>query len=389
MQKYSIKDLTLNQKKVFLRLDLNLPLDKNYVISDTTRLEKALPTIRYLLKNKAKVAIFSHLGRPKSNQDGNLSLKPVAAILEKYLNEKVVFVSKIEPNEINDLLDKPSNKVLLLENTRFYPQEKNNEQKFCHDLAAIFDIYVNDSFGTAHRKEATSYGIAKLFKEPACGFLMKEELTNLSNLITEPKRPFVAILGGAKIKDKIPILKKLVNIADAILIGGGMSYTFLKSQGIKIGNSLLDEDNLLFAKKCLQKYPKKIFLPSDHIATSNLENNANILQCQEIPNGKLGVDLGEQTLDIYCKIINTAQTIFWNGPLGVVEIEPFDKGTKVVAQAVAKNSGFSVIGGGDSISIINKLNLADKISHISTGGGAALKFIAGENLPAIEVLKDK
>lgn len=389
MLKYSIEDLDLFGKKVFLRLDLNLPLDKHGKISDTTRLQKSLPTIKRLLEKKAKVVIFSHLGRPQ-NREQKFSLRQVALKIEDFLKQKVIFAPEIEKTKLAPIINNLQNsEVVLAENTRFYPQEKANDPTFCKSLASLFDLYINDSFGTIHRKEASNYGIAKCFATPSCGFLVQTEIQNLSKLLQKPAQPFVAILGGAKIKDKIPLIQNLIPLVDTILIGGGMAYTFLKARGETIGNSIVDNSSLDFSKELLKNYGNKICLPSDHIVTNELKKCSDFANCDKISAEKLGVDLGQKTIKKYKDTIKMAKTIFWNGPLGVTEIKPFDNASNEIAKAVAKSNSFSVIGGGDSVLTVTKLGIQEKISHISTGGGAALEFIANKELPGISVLKNK
>ncbi len=380
----NLPDLT--NKKVFLRLDLNFPLDNKGIVSDTTRLQKALPTLKYLFQKKAKVAIFSHLGRPKNAADKHLSLEPISEILTEQLKRKVIFVKKLE--ELNDAITNLSpSEILLMENLRFFAAEKKNDSLFCENLASSFDYFVNDSFGTAHRKEASNYGLPQYFNTPVYGFLIQKELEKLSKLIHNPPKPFVAIFGGAKLKDKIAILENLAPKMDSILVGGGMAYTFLKVQGKEIGNSLLDKEHLKSAEILLKKYAAKIFLPQDHLVVDKLETNACYSKMEEILKNKIAVDIGEKTVRVYQQQIAKAKCIFWNGPMGVLEIAPFEKGTHQITRAIANSSAFSVIAGGDSILSVNKLDLEEKISHISTGGGAAMKFLEGEELPAIAVLK--
>ena len=387
---YFVEDLpnNLSNKKIFLRLDLNFPLDNKGVVSDTTRLQKALPSLKYLFQKNAKVAIFSHLGRPKSAADKHLSLEPISKILAEELKRKVIFVKDLEKlkNAINNL--SPS-EIILMENLRFFAAEKKNDSLFCKNLADSFDYFVNDSFGTAHRKEASNYGLPQHFSTPVYGHLIQKEMEQLSKLLRNAPRPFVSIFGGAKLEDKIAILKNLAPKMDAILVGGGMAYTFLKVQGKEIGNSLLDKKHLKSAEILLKKYAAKIFLPQDHLVVDKLETGSCYSYVAEIPKAKIAVDIGEKTLKIYQQQITKAKCIFWNGPLGVLEIAPFEKGTHQITRAIADSSAFSVVAGGDSILAIKQLDLAKKISHISTGGGAAMKFLEGEELPAISILKKR
>ena len=383
MDKYSVENLELAQKKVFLRVDFNLPLDTNNQFSDLTRLVASLPTIQYLLEKGASIAIFSHLGRPQGKET-RLSLEPLATILAKKLTKKVFFCPSMSIRNIKEAIS--NNKIVLVENTRFFPEEQNPNQEFCRVLARLFDHYVNDSFGTAHRKEASNYAIARCFKTPACGLLIKKELANMSFLLNTPPTPFIAILGGSKLKDKIAAIQNLINLVDKLLLGGGMAYTFLQILGKPIGRSIVDKEHFSTVEKLLKNYQEKIILPQDHLVSSKI--GAETTYVQEIPTNKMGVDIGRRTILQYAELIHTAKTIFWNGPLGVFEVTACANGTFSVARAVASSDAVQFIGGGDSILAINKLNLVNKIRHLSTGGGAAIEFVSGKILPAIEVLKD-
>lgn len=384
MQKYTLQDLELKDKKVFLRVDFNLPLDENGSFSDFTRLKKTLPTINYILKKGASLAIFSHLGRPKGQQK-KFSLAPLAEILAQKIHQKVVFCPSMQAVAICKALK--NSKVVLVENTRFFAAEKSMHAEFCESLAQVFDHYINDSFGTAHRKEASNYAIARYFQTPACGLLIKKELASMNFLLQNPERDFVAILGGAKVKDKIGVIENLLQLVDYLLLGGGLAYTFLKVMGKEVGKSMVDEQQLATTEKLLKNYSSQILVPQDHLSAREIGDEVS--SCEEIPKNQMGLDIGKKTINSYCKVIAGAKTIFWNGPLGVFEVPALAKGTFAIAQAVAKSSAFQVIGGGDSILATNRLGLADSIKHISTGGGAAIEFIAGKTLPAIEVLKNK
>ncbi len=383
-----VEDLpNLTHKKVFLRLDLNFPLDNKGVVSDTTRLQKALPTLQYLLEKKAKIVIFSHLGRPKGATDQHLSLEPVSKILAAQLKRKVIFIKELKAlnKAINSMA---ASEVILMENIRFFAEEKKNDAEFCENLASFFDYFVNDSFGTAHRKEASNYGIPQYFEKPVCGFLIQKEMQQLKKLLHSPAKPFIAVFGGSKLKDKISILENLAPKIDSIFLGGAMAYTFLKAQGKEIGNSLLDKEHLKFAEKFLKKHADKIFLPQDHLVVDKLETNAPHYQTEEIPKNKMAVDIGKKTCEMYSQQIAKAKSIFWNGPLGVLEIAPFEKGTHNITLAIADSPAFSVIAGGDSLVSVKKLGVEKKISHISTGGGAAMKFLEGNELPALSIFKN-
>lgn len=384
MQKYSVLDLNLKKKKVFLRVDFNLPLDKMGKFSDFTRLEKSLPTICYILEQGANLAIFSHLGRPQG-QEKKLSLSPLVEILAQKINTPVAFCMNMEASAIQKKLT--NNRVVLVENTRFFPEEKIMPEEFCQSLAKIFDYYVNDSFGTAHRKETSNYGVARYFQTPACGLLIKKELESMSFLLKQPTKPFLAILGGAKIKDKIAAVQNLIKVVDNIFIGGGMAYTFLKVLGHSVGKSIVDSEHFAGVEQLLKKYPEKILLPQDHIVATEI--GGEVIASKEIAPQQMALDIGENTIKHCLQLVAKAKTIFWNGPLGVFEIPSCAQGTFAIAKAVAKSNAFQVIGGGDSVLAINQLQLADKIQHISTGGGASIELISGKTLPALKVLKDK
>ena len=347
--KCSIEDLpALTNKRIFLRLDLNFPLDNKGVVSDTTRLQKALPTLQYLLEKKAKIVIFSHLGRPKGVTDKHLSLEPVSKILVEHLKRKIIFIKELKAlnKAINSMA---ASEVILMENIRFFAGEQKNDSLFCKNLAESFDYFVNDSFGTVHRKEASNYGVAQYFENAVCGFLIQKEMQQLKKLLHSPAKPFIAIFGGSKLKDKISILENLAPKIDSIFLGGAMAYTFLKAQGKEIGKSLLDKEHLKFAETFLKKHSDKIFLPQDHLVVDKLETNAIHSYVTEIPKDKMAVDIGKKTCKIYSQQIAKAESIFWNGPLGVLEIAPFEKGTENITFAIAGSPAFSVIAGGDSL----------------------------------------
>lgn len=390
--KKTIKDIDVANKTVFLRVDFNVPLDESGMITDDTRIRVELPTIRYLLQHNAKVIICSHLGRPNGEKNPKYSLLPVAKYLVKELLGRVFFASDCIGPEVatKAKLLKPG-EVLLLENVRFYKEEENNDPIFAKKLASLADIYVDDAFGTAHRKHASNYGVAKLLPN-AVGFLMGKEINAIKSVIDNPDRPLVAILGGAKVSDKIQLLNHLVEKCNTLLIGGGMAYTFLKAEGYEIGDSLVDDEKIDTAKEILQKAKEnnvKIVLPVDFLCATEFSPNAKAKKFKtSIPAGYQGLDIGPKTIKLFKKEILIANSIIWNGPLGVSEFKNFSKGTVAIAKLVLKFKGKAVIGGGDSVSAIKKVGNTDKIYHVSSGGGASLKLMAGESLPGVDVIED-
>jgi len=391
--KKSIKELDVKGKKVLLRLDLNVPLNKQTgEISDDTRIMESLSTINYLCENGAKLIVCSHLGRPEGI-DKKYSLKVVAEKLGKLVKNTVLFA---EDTVGKDAKAKAKNlaegEILVLENLRFDKREEENDEKFCKELASLADIYVNDAFGTAHRKHASTYGVAKLLPN-AVGFLMNKEIKVISQILENPQRPFVAILGGAKIKDKIPVIENLIGKADAILVGGGMAYTFQKALGGSVGTSLVDEEKIELAKKLIEKAKEnnvEFVLPIDNMYAAEFSNDSKAKRCVagQIPDGFMGLDIGPKTAKLFSKYIKKAGTIVWNGPLGVFEFSKFAKGTNKIAKAIAKSKGFSFIGGGDSASAVVKSGFAKQVSHISTGGGASLNMLEGKILPGVDVIAE-
>lgn len=390
--KKSIKDLEVKGKKVLLRLDLNVPLNKTTgEISDDTRIMESLSTINYLCENGAKLIICSHLGRPEG-VDKKYSLKVVADKLGMILKNKVTFaedtVGKDAKAKVKAMEE---GEIVLLENLRFDEREEANDEKFCKELAALADIYVNDAFGTAHRKHASTYGVAKLLPN-AVGFLMSKEIKVINQILEAPQKPFVAILGGAKIKDKIPVIENLIGKADTILVGGGMAYTFQKALGGNVGKSLIDEEKIELAKELIEKAKKnnvEFVLPVDTMcATEFADTKAKKFPATAIPDDFMGMDIGPKTVKIFKKYIKNAGTIVWNGPLGVFEFKNFAKGTNKVAKAIGKTKAFSFIGGGDSASAIIKSGYAKEVSHISTGGGASLSMLEGKVLPGVDIIEE-
>ena len=388
----SIRDLDLNHKRLFIRVDFNVPLEKNpqgeMQITSDKRIKASLPTIKYALDHGAGVILASHLGRPKGKPNPEMSLKPPAARLQELLGRPV----KMAPDCVGPAVEamKPApGEVLLLENLRFHPEEEKNDPRFAKKLAALCDVYVNDAFGSAHRAHASTEGMIQFVPKAAAGLLMEQELKYLGMATRTPARPCIAILGGAKVSDKIEVIENLGKIVDRLLIGGAMAYTFLKAQGKPTGNSLVEEDKVDLAKNLLQHLGNKLLLPVDHVVVSEIRADAPNEAVETIPAGKIGVDIGPKTMDAYAHAISGAKTIIWNGPMGIFEKPPFDKGTVAVARAVAQSGATSVVGGGDSEKAVKAAGVADKISHVSTGGGASLEFLAGIELPGVAALEKR
>jgi len=399
MQKKIVKDLKGNQlvgKRVLVRVDFNVPLNEELEITDDTRIKAALSTIKYLTSHQAKVILMSHLGRPKGKVVEKLRLDPVAKRLSELLEQEVKKLNDCIGEEVEKVVSNMrKGEVVLLENLRFHPEEEKNDYEFSKKLANLADIFVNDAFGTAHRAHASTVGVARMLPSYA-GFLIAKEIEVLSNLIENPERPFVVLLGGAKISGKIEIVQNLLSIADRILIAGGMSYTCLAALGYEVGNSLLEEYDLEIVKKMLKKAEEKgnkILLPVDLVITKEVLEKAEskLFEIDNIPKDGIGVDLGERSLIKFEKEIKKAKTVFWNGPVGVFEIKKYAKGTNRIAKILADMQGkaVTIIGGGDSIAAIENAGLAAKMTHISTGGGASLEFLGGKKLPGIEVLPEK
>jgi len=404
MKKLTIRDLDLAHKHVFMRVDFNVPLsDDGREITDDTRIRETLPTLEYALRHKAKLILASHLGRPKGKPTPKYSLRPLVdrlrMLLDHHLGEQVNVA--FSPNCVGELATElsrqlESGQVLLLENLRFHPQEEANDPKFAAELASLCEIYVNDAFGSAHRAHASTEGITHFVKKSAAGLLMEKELTWMSKALDEPAKPFVAILGGAKVSDKIDVIDNLLSKVDSILIGGGMAYTFLKAKGQEVGKSLLEADKIEVAKDALAKAEEKggrFLLPVDHVLADKFAADAKTQIFEgdgPFPSEWMGLDIGPKTIALFSKEIADASTIVWNGPMGVFEMPAFAAGTKKIAKAVAANQdAVSIVGGGDSVSAVKQAGVADKITHISTGGGASLEFLEGKKLPGVEALTDK
>jgi phosphoglycerate kinase len=396
MEKLSVKDVDVRGRRVLVRVDYNVPI-KEGKVADDTRIQASLPTINYLLNNEAKVILMTHLGRPKGVED-SLRLDPVAKRLSALLNRAVKKVNEtVCSNPTAEARKLKPGEILLLENLRFNPGEKENDLKFCQKLAKLADIYVNDAFGTAHRAHASTFGVPKIMPTAVAGLLLEKELKNLDYLLRQPERPFYTVLGGSKVSDKIDVIDKFLDIVDALFTGGGMLFTFLKAQGFEVGNSLVEEEQIEHAKVMLEKAKSRnvdFYLPTDVVITKQSEllkdsREHKVVSVNEIPTNWMGVDIGPESAKLYAEKLSAAKTIFWNGPMGIFEIEEFSYGTEAVAKAIANSFATTIVGGGDSDRALRKYNLEEKISFVSTGGGASLKVLEGTKLPGVEVLQDK
>jgi phosphoglycerate kinase len=388
-----LEDLDYQGKAVFLRVDFNVPLDENGNIRNDTRIRASLPTIKYLVEHGARLVIASHLGRPKGKVDPKMSLKPAAARLGELIRAEISMAPDCIGEEVDRLKKglKPG-QILVLENVRFHAGETSDDDEFAQKLARGIDCYVNDAFGSCHRAHASVVAITRHVKEKAAGYLLEKEVKYLSRAVRSPEKPYVAVLGGAKVSDKIEVIQNLLNKADDVLIGGAMAYTFFKAQGFGVGKSLVEDDKLALAREILEKAAEKkvnFYLPLDHVLSTGTTKDAEarLADAFPFPDGWMAVDIGPKTVAEYGRIISRARTIFWNGPLGVFEIDKFAQGTMKIARAVADSGAVSIVGGGDSIAAVQKAGVSDRITHISTGGGASLEFLANETLPGIEALE--
>ncbi len=397
MNKLTIDDLKMKDKRVLVRVDFNVPLNEKKEVADDTRIVESLPTIKKILNDGGKAILMSHLGRPKG-KDPNLSLAPVAKRLEKLLGKPVKFVDDCIGEKVEKAVSElKSSECLLLENLRFYPQEEKNDPEFAKSLAKLGEVYINDAFGTAHRAHASTEGVTKYIKECAAGYLMQKELKYLGMALTQPKRPFIAILGGAKISGKIDVIKNLLDKVDTILIGGGMAFTFYKALGKEVGSSLLEGDKVELAKEILEEAEKKkvdLELPDDFIIAPEAKEDTStrVVDKDNIPAGWKGLDIGPETLKLFKEKIENAKTVVWNGPMGVFEVDKFSKGTIGIADQLAritKKGATTIVGGGDSVAALARVNLEKKMTHVSTGGGASLEFLEGKTLPGVAALTDK
>lgn len=394
MNKKTIRDIQVTGKKVLVRCDFNVPLDDNKNITDENRIIGALPTIEYLIEQDAKVILCSHLGRPKGEVNPKYSLKPVASRLSELLGKQVVMAEDVIGESARNAINSMNNgDVVLLENVRYHKEEEKNDPEFAKQLASLAEVFVNDAFGTAHRAHASTAGVADYLPSVA-GYLIQKEIEIMGKALSNPERPFVAILGGAKVSDKIGVVGNLLDKVDSLIIGGGMAYTFLKAQGYEIGTSICEDDKLDFAKGLIQKAKEKgvdFLLPVSTVVAKEFKEDSEhkTVPSNAMPSDWMGLDIGRETVEKFASVIEKAKTIIWNGPMGVFEFPEFAKGTKAIAEAVAKANATTIIGGGDSAAAVEQLGYADKMTHISTGGGASLEFLEGKELPGIAVLDDK
>ena len=392
--KMSISDIDVRGKRVIARVDFNVPLDAEGHITDDKRIRGALPTIRYIIENGGKLILVSHLGRPKNGPEAKFSMKPAAKRLSELLGKEVILAQDVIGEDARTKAAAlKDGEVLMLENVRFHKEEEKNDPAFAKELASLAEIYVNDAFGTAHRAHASTAGLAD-YLPSACGFLIKKELDVMGKALDNPERPFVAILGGAKVSDKISVIENLLDKVDTLIIGGGMAYTFFKSQGYGVGNSLCEMDKLELAGSLLAKAKEKgvnLLLPVDTMVGKEFkaDTESKVVSSHAIPDDWMGLDIGPETIKLFSNAVRNAKTVVWNGPMGVFEMEKFAVGTKKVAEALAESGAITIVGGGDSAAAVEQLGFADKITHISTGGGASLEFLEGKELPGIAVINEK
>lgn len=394
LNKKTIEDLQVKGKKVLVRVDFNVPINEAGIITDDRRIREALPTINYLRKNGAIVILMSHLGRPKGKFSSKYSLKPVAEKLSELIGNQVALAPDVIGDKVKEMVDKLNEgDIILLENVRFYEEEEKNDAEFSKKIAALGELYVNDAFGTAHRAHASTAGVAG-YLPSAVGYLIKKEIDIMGKALTAPERPFVAILGGAKVSDKIAVIENLIKKVDTLLIGGGMAFTFYKAMGYNIGKSLLEADKVQLASEIMKKAEAegvKLMLPVDVVVAAEFKEDAphRTIAADKMADDEMGLDIGEVSARQYSEVIKQAKTVVWNGPMGVFEMPAFAKGTFALADAMSKCSGTTIVGGGDSAAAVEQLGFADKITHISTGGGASLEFLEGKALPGIEVINNK
>ena len=398
MRKKTLRDVELKGKKVLMRVDFNTPLTKDGDVDDDTRIRAALPSINYIAEHGASLVLMSHLGRPKGKRVSSMSLKVVAYRLAELVHHPIRFVEDCTGNQALEMAAALApGEILLLENLRFYDEETSNDPEFARKLSMFGDVYVNDAFGTAHRAHASTEGVTHHFEERVAGMLMEKELETLDRMRTDPERPFVAVLGGAKVSGKIGLIRNLLDKVDRILVGGGMAFTFFKALGLEIGDSLLDESYMEMCREMMEKAgsgsEKRIFLPVDCIVAKEIDNDAEhkTVSTGDIPEGWAGVDIGRKTIDVFRGEIMKARTLFWNGPMGIFEMPNYAEGTRGIARAIADataDGAVSIVGGGDSVSALGRLHLKDKVTHVSTGGGASLELLEGKDLPGVEALSD-
>lgn len=396
LNKKSVEDLNVSGKKVLVRCDFNVPMNDKGEITDDIRIVSALPTIKYIIENGGKAIVMSHLGRPKGEAKPEFSLKPISERLSELLGRDVTFAD--DDNVVSDKTkkivdDMKQGDVVLLQNTRYRKEETKNGEDFAKELASLADVYVNDAFGTAHRAHASNVGVSKILPS-AVGYLVKKEIDVMGKTMENPEKPFVLILGGAKVSDKIGVIENMLDKADTILVGGGMLFTFLKAQGYEVGSSLLEEDKIDIARDLIEKAKEKnveLVLPEDVVVAKEFKNDTEFktVSVKEIPKDMMGLDIGAKTIEIFSEKIKNAKTVVWNGPMGVFEMENFANGTKEIAKAMADSEAVTIVGGGDSAAAVEQSGLEDKMTHISTGGGASLEFFEGKTLPGIEAIEDK